>query len=249
MIDGSTNKVIDTITDIPDPVQLGYNPSNHYMYVAGHSSNSVSVIDTRTNKLIDILAGFADPTGIGYNPATGNIYVGNEGSNYVSIISGSTNKVIDTVTVGTSPVSAVFNPDKGNGYITNYGSSTVSVISTTTLTPKQAIQKLIHTIDNMHLSKGSTTSLEAPSNAAAKQLNRENDATACNLLSAFLNQVDSKESNGQLTSQQAANLRQQALSIQHTLGCSSAGSGGSAGGANGDNAGDGRGSNVLPLPQ
>ncbi len=70
------------------------------------------------------------------------------------------------------------------------------------------------------------------------------------MLNSFLHQVDSKETNGQLTSQQAANLRQQAISIQHSLGCSSAGSGGSngTGGGNGDNAGDGRGSNVLPLP-
>ena len=28
-IDGSTNKVVDTITGAPDPVQLVYNPSNH----------------------------------------------------------------------------------------------------------------------------------------------------------------------------------------------------------------------------
>jgi YVTN family beta-propeller protein len=253
VIDGATNKVIDTITGIPDPVQLAYNPSNHYMYVAGHNSNTVSVIDTRTNKLVDILTGFSDPTGVGYNSDTGNIYIGNQGSNYVSIISGSTNKVIETVTVGQGPVSPVFDPNNGNVYVTNFNSNespgnTVSVISTTTLTPKQAIQKLIDTIDNMHLSKGATTSLEAPLNAAAKQLNRENDVAACNLLNSFLDQVDSKETNGQLTSQQAANLRQQTISIQHSIRCSSAGSGGSAGGANGDNAGDGRGSNVLPLP-
>ena len=254
VIDGSTNRVIDTITGVPDPVQLAYNPSNHYMYVAGHNSNSVSVIDTRTNKLVDILTGFADPTGVGYNSDTGNIYVGNQGSNYVSIISGSTNKVIETVTVGQGPVSPVFDPNNGNVYVTNFNSNespgnTVSVISTFTLTPK-----LIDTIDNMRLGKGTTTSLEAPLNAAAKQLNRGNDVTACNLLNSFLDQVDAKQTNGQLTSLQAASLRQQALSIQHTLGCSSAGQGGSnddtdAGGANGDNAAGGeRGTNVLPLP-
>ena len=172
------------------------------MYVAGHDSNSVSVIDTRTNKLADILTGFADPTGVGYNSDTGNINVGNQGSNYVSIISGSTNKVIETVTVGQGPVSPVFDPNNGNVYVTNFNSNvspgnTVSVISANTLTPKQAIQKLIDTIDNMHLGKGTTISLEAPLNAAVKQLNRGNDATACNLLSAFLHQVDTKEANGQ----------------------------------------------------
>ena len=117
--------------------------------------------------------------------------------------------------------------------------------SSTTVTPKQAIQKLIHTIDNMHLSKGTTTSLEAPLNEAVKQLNRENDVAACNLLNAFLHQVDAKETNGQLTSQQAANLRQQALSIQNVLGCSSSSAGGISG-SDGDNASSG--GNALPLP-
>ena len=70
----------------------------------------------------------------------------------------------------------------------------------------------IDTIDNMDLSKGTTTSLEAPLNAAIKQLNRENDVAACNLLNAFLRQVDAKETNGQLALRQAANLRQQAIS-------------------------------------
>ena len=51
----------------------------------------------------------------------------------------------------------------------------------------------------MHLSKDTTTSLEAPLNAAVKQLNRENDVGACNLLNAFLHQVDAKENNGKLT--------------------------------------------------
>jgi hypothetical protein len=38
----------------------------------------------------------------------------------------------------------------------------------TTLTPKQAIQKLVDSIDCMQLSKGITTSLEAPLNNAIK---------------------------------------------------------------------------------
>jgi hypothetical protein len=36
-----------------------------------------------------------------------------------------------------------------------------------------------------------------------------------------LHQVDQKETNGQLTQQQAADLRHQATAIQNSLGCSS----------------------------
>jgi DNA-binding beta-propeller fold protein YncE len=86
------------------------------------------------------------------------------------------------VTVGQGPASPVFDPNNGNVYVTNFNSNqapgnTVSVISTT-LTPTQAIQKLINTIDSFHLPKGIATSLEAPLNAALAQLNRNHDTPA-----------------------------------------------------------------------
>jgi hypothetical protein len=52
-------------------------------------------------------------------------------------------------------------------------------------------------------------------------LNHNNYAAACNTLNAFLNQVNAKGNNGQLTSQQAVDLRQQATAIESSLGCSS----------------------------
>jgi hypothetical protein len=45
--------------------------------------------------------------------------------------------------------------------------------------------------------------LEAPLNAALAQLNRNHDTPACNQLNAFLNQVNAKQNNGQLTPQEA----------------------------------------------
>jgi DNA-binding beta-propeller fold protein YncE len=96
-----------------------------------------------------------------------------------------------------------------------------ATFSWTILTPSQAVRNIINTIDNMHLSRGVTTSLEAPLNTAQSQLNRNNYAAACNTLDAFLQQVKAKEDNGQLTSQQAADLRQQAISVESSIGCSS----------------------------
>jgi len=62
------------------------------------------------------------------------------------------------------------------------------------------IQKIVDTIDSMHSSKGTTTSLEAPLNTAIKQSSRDNNVSTCNLLDTFSRQVNSKENNGQLTS-------------------------------------------------
>jgi len=97
------------------------------------------------------------------------------------------------------------------------------LITCTLLTPTQGIQNLINTIDSFHLPKGVTTSLEAPLNAALAQLNRNHDTPPCNQLNAFLNQVNAKQNNGQLISQQAAELTQQAKAIQQAIGCSNIG--------------------------
>jgi len=64
------------------------------------------------------------------------------------------------------------------------------LVSPTNLTPIQAIQELINTIDSFDLPKGVITSLEAPLNAAIAQLNRNHHMPACNQLNAFLNQVN-----------------------------------------------------------
>jgi len=65
--------------------------------------------------------------------------------------------------------------------------------------------------------------LEAPLNAALAQLNGNNPTPACNQLYAFLNQVNAKQNNGQLTPQQASDLSQQAKAIQQAIGCSKIG--------------------------
>jgi len=96
---------------------------------------------------------------------------------------------------------------------------TPAAFTWTILTPQRAVQNIINSINNMHLSKGTTTSLEAPLSAAISQLNRNNDAAACNTLDAFLNHVNADDANGRLTSQQAEDLRQQAISIDTSLGC------------------------------
>jgi hypothetical protein len=92
--------------------------------------------------------------------------------------------------------------------------------SWTVLTPTQATQKLINTIDSFNLPTGTTTSLEAPLNAAITQLSHNNNAAACTQLNNFLNQVSTKQTNRELTSQQAADLRQQTAAIQSAIGCS-----------------------------
>ena len=68
-----------------------------------------------------------------------------------------------------------------------------ATFSWTVLTPEQAIQKLIGTINSFHLPRVVTTLLEAPLNAAIGQLNRP--VAACNILNTLLNQVNARITN------------------------------------------------------
>ena len=74
-------------------------------------------------------------------------------------------------------------------YVANAGSNSVSVISAVSI----SIKKLISTIDGMYLPRGNTKSLEAILNAVIKQLSRNSDVAACNILAAFLHQVNAYE--------------------------------------------------------
>ncbi len=97
---------------------------------------------------------------------------------------------------------------------------TPASFSWTILTPVQGAQNIITTINGMNLPKGTTTSLESSLNNAFKQLNNNNITPACNNLNAFINKVNADQTSGQLTPPQAANLIQQATSIQKAIGCS-----------------------------
>jgi hypothetical protein len=93
----------------------------------------------------------------------------------------------------------------------------------TVLTPAQAIQQLIQTIQGMGLNQGTQMSLTALLNAALHQLessdNPHRAGTVCNQLNAFTNHVNADSRNGQLSYMHATQLIQSAQNIQKVLGC------------------------------
>ena len=93
--------------------------------------------------------------------------------------------------------------------------STPASFTWTVITSAQAIENLITTINNMGLPGGVATSLTAPLN----NINTNNKAAACAKLNAFINQVNTKLQNGQLTSAQGSQLLQAANAIKASLGC------------------------------
>ena len=125
--DGTTFKVIANITVGSNPEGIAYDPSNGYIYVADHGSDTVSVINGTTVIATIPVGPVSGPTGVAYDPSNGYIYVTNWGSNTVSVINGTT--VIATIPVGSWPAGVAYDPSNGYIYVTNTGSNTVSVIN------------------------------------------------------------------------------------------------------------------------
>ena len=100
--------------------------------------------------------------------------------------------------------------------------SSTDTVLVTVLTPAQATQNLIGTINGMGLPSGVTASLLGPLNQVTNLLsdnNPANDISACGSLNAFINEVNAKQASGQLTAAQANQLRQAANAIKVSLGC------------------------------
>ena len=242
------DSVIKTITVGSSPHGVAFNPSNNDMYVANVNSNTVSVIATSSviqppthTTITSAVDGNENPVQNDGSTVSTSItfhVTATAGTNPIAGFECSLDQAIFTTCATTNPATISYN-NLVAGRQHTFAVRAVdtqgnkdpnpATFSWTVLTPTQATQNLINTIDSFHLPKGATTSLEAPLNAAITQLNRNNHVAACNQLNAFLNQVDAKLANGQLTSQQAADLRQQATALQHVLGCSSSSISGSGG--------------------
>jgi hypothetical protein len=126
---------------------------------------------------------------------------------------------LNDVAVSGSNIYSTWTVFENNNYNVYFARGTLMHTS-----PVEGIQKLIDTINSLPIAKGIKTSLNGPLHNAINLLNDNdptNDADVCSKLDSFLLQVNAKEANGQLTPQQAADLRQQATAIETSLGCSS----------------------------
>ncbi|MCH8008217.1 MAG: LamG domain-containing protein [Chloroflexi bacterium] len=84
------------------------------------------------------------------------------------------------------------------------------------------IENLIADVNGLGLPEAVATSLTASLNGAPAILNDgnpHNDVAACGKLTAFINDVDAQEQNGQLTATQAEELREAAEGMKAVLGC------------------------------
>lgn len=143
VIDGSTNAVIDTITNLSYPEGIAVNASTNAIYVAnsqGCSSsspycNSLAIIDGATDSITANIPTGNGAAAVAFDPQTNFIYVANAG-NYDSKQVGSVT-VIDAGTNATTtltdpnliyPYRVAVNPTTNKIYVLNELSNNVTVI-------------------------------------------------------------------------------------------------------------------------
>ncbi len=127
MINGTSYRVVGSISNFSLPIGGTYDNLNGYLYVAEIGYNYVEVINATSDKFVTSVAVAGNPYAAVFNPSNGMIYVADGQSGKVSVINGSTNKVVATMSVG--------------GYAEDLAvdSSTSSILVTTGATDEVAI--------------------------------------------------------------------------------------------------------------
>ena len=97
-----------------------------------------------------------------------------------------------------------------------------NVVLTTLLAPELQVERLIEDINDEGLAPGIADTLIAPLKAAFELLTDgipRNDIAACRLLDAFIREVNTLETSGDLTAEQAARFRSSAETTKASLDC------------------------------
>ena len=127
VIDGSDNRVVNTIATGRMPNSIGVNEQTDMIYMSNFASQSISVIDGSTGEKVEEMTTFLDPQQMEVDKETNTIYVTSYGEG-VSVIDGASRKVTNQIKVGEFPEGIAFNPDSGLLYVANAGSNSVSII-------------------------------------------------------------------------------------------------------------------------
>jgi len=226
VIDGSTNTVIANPLHDISLGSLAVNPVTNRLYMVNGTGNfKVEVFDAGAAHLATVTLNFGLQA-IAVNPTTNRIHVTEPDLGAIWTIDGSTHSFIryglnlhkpipgplavNPVTSFVYVANIGFNPDQGG--------QSISVIDDAP-PPAIQLQALIEKVRGYNLSNGISNSLDSKLQnalAALESLNSGNNATVCNKVAAFINEVQSHK---ELTTAQANDLISAATRIQRTLTC------------------------------
>jgi YVTN family beta-propeller protein len=116
------------------PLGVVLSPDGARAYVAGSTSNTVTVLDTATDTVVATIPTGAEPRLFAFAPDGARLYLTVAGDGLLSVIDTATNTITTSIPVGAAPTGVSITPDGGHVYVANQISDTVSVIDTATNT-------------------------------------------------------------------------------------------------------------------
>lgn len=227
VVDGSTNTVIASPLSDIFLGSLGVNPVTNRVYMVNGTGNfKVEEFDGADLSHLSTVTLNFGLNRLAVNPTTNRIHVTEPDLGSMWTIDGSTQSFIryglglyqpipgplavNTVTSFVYVANIGFNP--------NFGGQSISVIDDPP-PPAVQLQALVEKVRGYNLSNGISNSLDSKLQnalAALESLTNGNNATVCNKLDAFINEVQSHK---ELTTAQANDLISAATRIQRTLAC------------------------------
>jgi YVTN family beta-propeller protein len=121
VIDGSTNRVVATITGMTFPYGIAIDSATNKVYVSNLKGNAVSVIDGATNQVIATIAVGADPAGVRINSTANLLYVANNLGGTISVIDTTSNTVTNTFPLpnAAAPIVVALDPITNRLFVTD----------------------------------------------------------------------------------------------------------------------------------
>ena len=131
VIDGTTDRIVDTITLDNVTNAIAVNPTTNMIYVANRDAGTISIVDGKTDKMVAKIHDGNSPIGLTVNPNTDIVYIANMDTDTVSVIDGMTNKIITSPTNSTETgiEDVVVDPNTNMIYMARDDLFTVSVVS------------------------------------------------------------------------------------------------------------------------
>lgn len=136
------------------------------------------------------------------------------GSTLHTITSTSANETLNDVWISANGIGRIVYASDATGNSNVYAFSLQLSVGA-----NEQLSKLIDMIASMNLHAGLANSLTTKLDVAQAKLNADNVTAACNMLQAFINEVNAQRG-GKLTSSQADQLLAAAQQLRATLGCS-----------------------------
>ena len=224
VVDGVNNSIITTIAGGSLPFGVAVNPVTDRIYVSNLGDQNLSVIPGSNNTIeANVFIGLLSNV-VAANSVTGRIYAASSG-NGLSVVDGrlsspTYNTVLSSVGSFFGSTDVAVNPNTNLIYLMD--GSLLKIFDGSITSPTNAISALINWVTSLNLAQGTNHSLTSKLTNALNALQSPNGSdtnTACNKLSAFINEVQAQENKQQLTPVQVRELTTEAELIRTALGC------------------------------